>query len=1341
MAHSIPKNNFFYTQILLIGLAYFLLALISIYFSRGAGTVAHFWYPNAIGIMFLVQFDKKSRWFLAAALAIANFGANWMSGSSWWLSIAFVLPNAIEMLVATWFATQQNIAKVFDQSPKKMLRFVLSVCLLPSSLGALMGASILGFFGFAQFLQVLPMWFVSSSVGTLSLLPFLLVLKRSKETSNFQFIAKRSPFFYAFVVCAVSYISLHYLPFPFIYLVIPLIFAAVDSDFKTVTMVVFLQSLVIGMMMHIGAFEPPLKAESGLGFLNYLPILVTFVPVLILAASMNLFRIQDQQKREIEQELQRKHKEIQTIVDNVPALIGCWDTNLRNRFANRVYLDYFGWQPEEILGKHIKDIVGDTLYEQNLPYMSAALRGESQMFERSIIDSHGVVRESLASYVPSYRDGVIDGVYAIVSDITDIKSAQRAELVAQAKLQSVIDSATEFSIIATDLNGIISLFSKGAEKMLGYSGTEFLGKESPAPLHLREEVELRGKELSAELKREIAGFEVFVAKAKQGIYETREWTYVHKSGKKIPVRLVVTAILDTQKNITGYLGIAHDISDEKELQRLLITAKESAEQMSKAKSDFVANMSHEIRTPMNAVLGMSQLLAATSLSSEQRKYLEMIKISGQSLMGILNDVLDFSKIEANRLELSNNEFLLDDILGALASMMAVSVADKDIEVAIGVDVGVPKRLLGDQLRLQQILTNLTGNALKFTKQGEVSLFVDIAPDEMTDGAPDGSITMLEGAPEGVSGEVANGKAVKLRFSVRDTGIGMDEAQLQRLFQPFSQADATTTRQYGGTGLGLSISKSILNLMGGQIAVHSHLGQGSEFQIVVPLTALTGEVLEPIPANRKPLHLLVVDDNSTSNNYICRTVSSWNWEAESASNGQQALDIVSAKLAKGQHFDAIIVDWQMPMMDGLVTIKMLRDMLPKGKTPLVIMVSAFSRDRMLQEQASEYADAILMKPITGSSVFDTVHEAIMLCSGVEMMPRYSKAVLTRANQIQGAHLLLVEDNPFNQIVAKGFLEQGGATVEVMENGYLAVEHLRVHADKYHAVLMDVQMPIMDGISATRMIRNELHLQIPIIAMTAGVMYSERDRCLQSGMNDFIAKPIDVEQMFSAIIKYLPPGLCASKETASSSTQGASAAAPASSESEIFNPRSLEMLAAADPKSLQKILSSISAVIERASSQMLQVRAAVEEHRLEDAARLLHTMRGSIGTLGAKAFAVLSLKAENEIRDGDGKNVASLLASVEQELQKTINAAHIWLEQKQIGDTLQFAAAVSDQEAQTLLQQLRQDLRQNNIAAADVFVALKEYLSQHMSAENIKRLEQHINNLDFKHAELILESLDS
>ncbi|MBC3875813.1 response regulator [Undibacterium flavidum] len=1341
MTNPISTTHSAYARAWLVGIAYFALATISIYFSRGEATVAHFWYPNAVGIVFLLRCEKQFRWYMIAVLALANAGANWICGSSLWLSLTFVVPNLIEMLATIWFIRHDQIEQDFDQSPKHMLRFVLQICLPSSVLGALAGASILAISGFAQFLTVLPLWFVSSSVGMLALLPFLLVLNREalnrevlqQEHAEIEWNlpVKKPLIFYAIIVSVVSYLALRFFPFPFIYLVIPLIFAAVETDTKTVTALIFLQSMIIGVMIHLGLFVPSMNSVYGLVFLNYLPILVTFIPVFMLTASMNLFRSQNTQKGLMEEALRRNHVELQTIVDNVPALIGLWDKNFRNVFANRMYTTYFGVKPEDILGKHVREVVGESIYAKNLPYLEAAMRGDAQMFERTIIDPEGRARESITSYVPSYRDGEIEGVFVFISDITEVRKAQQAESAAQARLQSVIDSATEFSIIATDTVGIIRLFSKGAEKMLGYSSTELVNRQSPAILHSAEEVTARGRELSAELKRNIAGFEVFVVKAREGVNETREWTYLHKTGRQIPVRLVVTAMFDSNENITGYLGIANDISDEKELQQLLINAKEAAEQTSRAKSDFVANMSHEIRTPMNAVLGMSQLLAATYLNAEQRKYLEMIKTSGQSLLGILNDILDFSKIEANRLELSQGEFLLDDILGALASMMAVSVGDKDIEVAIGVDVGVPKRLVGDQLRLQQVLTNLVGNALKFTAQGEVAIFVEKL-------AEDASEELVLGGARPPIGS----RQIKLRFSIRDTGIGMNAQQTQKLFQPFFQADASTTRQYGGTGLGLSISKRILDMMGGDIEVSSQIGHGTEFQVVVPLIALDDFPNESSEPNPKQLRLLVVDDNLTSNDYICRTIRSWDWLVESATSGPQALELVRVRMASQEMYDVVLVDWQLPDMDGLTSIKYLREMVPGHTTSFVIMVSAYSRDHILHQPSLEYADAILMKPITGSSIFDTVHEAIALNVDSAHLSPHRKSTTSRPWNMPGTKFLLVEDNPFNQIVAKGFLEQGGASVVVLDNGQLAVDHLRMHADQYDAILMDVQMPILDGINATKIIRTELQLDIPIIAMSAGVMYSERDRCLRSGMNDFVAKPVDIDQMFSVIAKYLSkpltvdakekPADIKSVRMTSKEATDAIILTSENADADYFNPIPFEKLARAAPESLPKILVSIKGVVEQGSQQWALVRQSINTQAWEDAARLLHSMRGAVGSLGAKSFAALTLQLEKQILAADFSDLENRLAKAELDLDRSLGLAQAWLRQHETPASSPSAPADSLSLNEAALAQLRLLLQENNMQACDVFENLRPAFQAKLSEPLMQQLSNAISNLDFKTA---------
>ncbi|WP_332851858.1 ATP-binding protein [Duganella sp. S19_KUP01_CR8] len=417
--------------------------------------------------------------------------------------------------------------------------------------------------------------------------------------------------------------------------------------------------------------------------------------------------------------------------------------------------------------------------------------------------------------------------------------------------------------------------------------------------------------------------------------------------------------------VVGTYLMAMDITDRKNAELIQAAGEQRAAAASRAKSEFVANMSHEIRTPMNAVLGVAYLLGNTELSAPQKEYVDMIRSSGNVLLGILNDVLDFSKIEAGRMELAPSTFQLDEVLAAVNSVMTTTVAASGIRFDIATDAAVPQALVGDAMRLQQILINLVGNAIKFTERGQVLLRV-------------------ERSANGMAGYA--GDAVGLRFVVRDTGIGMDQEQQSRLFEAFNQADASTTRRFGGTGLGLAICRRLAELMGGAIAVSSTPGEGSEFVVTLPFLMPKAE----LPAAPQP-----VDD-------------------------------------------------------------------------------------------------------------DLAHDD------------------TAEQRLRGVRLLLVEDHPLNQVVARGMLEYAGASVDVAENGQLAVDRLRDHPDDYDIVLMDVQMPVMDGFAATGVIRRELKLDLPILAMTAGVMQSEQERCIAAGMNDFIAKPVDVEQMLDIISRHIPAG---------------------------------------------------------------------------------------------------------------------------------------------------------------------------------------------------------------------------
>ena len=541
----------------------------------------------------------------------------------------------------------------------------------------------------------------------------------------------------------------------------------------------------------------------------------------------------------------------------------------------------------------------------------------------------------------------------------------------------------------------------------------------------------------------------------------------------------------------------------------LTTAKDLAEAASRAKTEFVANMSHEIRTPLNAVLGMTHLLGNTTLSQDQQKYLDMIRSSGNSLLSILNDVLDFSKIEAGRMELAPAPFQLGTVLEAIATIMTVNAGEKDLELALGVEPDVPQWLMGDGLRLQQILVNLVGNAIKFTDRGAVSVLVERV------GAP---AAPLPGTP------------VTLRFTVRDSGIGIAPELQAQLFAPFSQADASMTRRFGGTGLGLAISRRLAAIMGGVIEVSSSAGVGSEFSLTVTLQCAA----EGAPAGMAPLlpalQLLVIDDDAFSADYLGKTIRARGWRCDTAWTGAEALKLLERETAR---YDAVLVDWDMPGMNGLDVMQAVRALPGGAAMPVVLMVSAFGQGKLLHAGGAHVADAVLLKPVTALRLADTLQQALAnrrlagapaaLAHGGGADAAVAAAATAAADhtRIDGVRLLLVEDNPLNQLVAQSMLSHAGAVVDTVDNGRAALERLRTESHRYDLVLMDVQMPEMDGFEATSKIRSELQLDLPVLAMTAGVMASEREQCIASGMNDFIAKPIDVEQMLRVIARHLPP----------------------------------------------------------------------------------------------------------------------------------------------------------------------------------------------------------------------------
>ena len=640
----------------------------------------------------------------------------------------------------------------------------------------------------------------------------------------------------------------------------------------------------------------------------------------------------------------------------------------------------------------------------------------------------------------------------------------------------------------------------------------------------------------------------------------------------------------------GFVTTYTDMSARKRDELRLRAAIREAESASRAKSEFVANMSHEIRTPMNAVLGMAQLLATTALTAEQRGYLDMISASGHGLLGILNDILDFSKIEAGRMELAPAPFALDQLLAMVSSIMSASACGKDLQLAIGVQPGTPDALVGDAPRLQQILINLVSNAIKFTAAGEVSLLVSAAP--------------------AASGQVL------LRLCVSDTGIGMDASQQARLFSAFSQADASVTRQYGGTGLGLAISQQLAHLMGGAIDVHSAPGQGSRFELTLPLP------LAPAAPALAPRRLLLIDAHATSRDYLAMTMRGHGWQVDA---WQRPGD------ARPGRYDALLVDWHDLDSVELAALERLR---AAGSAPLLAMLTAYQQTLAATEAAPLRPDVLLIKPVTATT----------LSNALASLQAPAAAVPAAGGmRFDGIRVLLVEDNVLNQQVARGLLTRLGIRVEIANHGGEAVALLRADPGRCDLVLMDVQMPVMDGLSATAVLRRELGLTLPVLAMTAGVTAQEQALCRQAGMNDVVTKPIVYAALVTALACHL----------------GAAPPPPAAGAA-AFDLDELWQMCADDSDGRAALLEAVVDTLEQAPLQLAAARAAAEGGQHGAAAKLLHALRGSVGQLGAQHFCQQVLLLERQLQAA-GAPPAAQFAQAAALLEATLQAGGAWLAQ--------------------------------------------------------------------------------
>ena len=915
----------------------------------------------------------------------------------------------------------------------------------------------------------------------------------------------------------------------------------------------------------------------------------------------------------------RKIRFNQLVVENSAPLFWLDPTQHKVVYANKAACERLGYSIEMFIGLDIATVdPGATPDKINALTEALKKTGKPRYFSSQFLHCSGdKIDVEITIFLAQDEERAVQVV--TFKDTTEEKRAA-AEINRQRSAMSMLVNAIPDPIFHKDQEGRYLACNEAYAALVGRTPEQVKGLvcEDLFPADVAVAMRVRDGAVLKTLKRVAA-----------------EHWITYPDGRRVLVETLVSPMPGEDGQTTGLLGVSRDITDRKEAEETIRRAKETAEDATQMKSDFLANMSHEIRTPMNAIIGMSHLALKTDMTPRQRDYITKVHRSGQHLLGIINDILDFSKVEAGKLTIEAVDFELDKVLDNVANLITEKCISKSVELVFDMAPDVPQTLIGDSLRVGQILINYANNAVKFTETGEIVISVRVMDVTLED--------------------------VLLRFSVRDTGQGLTEEQISRLFQSFSQADSSTTRKFGGTGLGLALSKRLAELMGGDVGVESVFGKGSDFWFTVRLGIgqQSKRVLVPNP-DLRGRRALVVDDNDHARSVLRDMLEGMTFDVSDVSSGAAAVKAVAVEHAGGSPFDIIYLDWRMPGMDGMEAARQILalDLTPR---PILVMVSAYGREEMIKEAEAMGIVNMLVKPLSPSMLFDTTMEA-MGRMGAES--RISRPValenMDKFVAVRGARILLAEDNDINQQIACELLHDVGFVVEVAENGLIALEMVQRAA--YDLVLMDMQMPVMDGLTATAAIRRMPKFGgLPIVAMTANARTEDRRACMASGMNDFLSKPIDPDSLWIMLLKWIRPRDADVAMTPDAPVLAALPLSPTTSDLPEGIPGLDVRTGLARMMGKKKLYVTMLRKYAAGQKNCTQtIRTALDAGDWATAQRAAHTLKGVSGNIGATDIPGYADAVEHALRNQRPEaEIEQTLSQLEPPLAALISAIESWL----------------------------------------------------------------------------------